>query len=420
MKSRVFAAYLREKSASPLGRIIVLTGARQTGKTTAAELSFPGYRYLSIEDPVQRQHYRGLTASQWEKKYPLAILDEVQKEPSLIESIKAVYDQYDEPRYVLLGSSQFLLMQKVRESLAGRCVIVELYPLTLPEMMADIPAHGPEAGPPPSFFVRYVQDDKAAGEPAPSFTLDRGFADKKAAWDFYLKFGGYPALTNAALTDSERREYLDAYVRTFLERDVHDLASFRDLEPFTKLQRYLAHTTGQTANYSSIAKETGVTVPTVQRYIRYMELSYQALVLPAWFSNPLKKLVKMPKIHFLDGGVLQAVLQKTGLPTGNEFESAVVSEIYKQIKTCRLPLRCYYLRTHDGREINLLLESAEAYTAIEVKMSEHINHTDIRHLRDLGSILDKPLRHSFVLSNDPVLHQFEGNITAIHAAAFLT
>jgi predicted AAA+ superfamily ATPase len=421
VKTRIIAEYLREKLNSPLGRIIVLTGARQTGKTTAAELCFPGYRYLSIEDPVQRQHYRALTASQWEKQYPLAILDEVQKEPSLIESIKAVYDQYAGPRYVLLGSSQFLLLQKVRESLAGRCVIVELYPLTLPELLIDIPARDPGMpSTPVSFFARYVQGAKTTDEPAPSFTLDEGFADKKAAWDFYLKFGGYPALTDTSLSDSERREYLDSYVRTFLERDIHDLASFRDLEPFTKLQRYLAHTTGQTANYSSIAKETGVTVPTVQRYIRYMELSYQALVLPAWFSNPLKKLVKMPKVHFLDNGVLQAVLQKTGLPTGNEFESAVVAEIYKQIKTYRLPLRCYYLRTHDGREVDLLLESAEAYIAIEIKMSEHINHTDIRHLRGLASVLDKPLRHSFVVSNDPVLRQFEENITALHAAAFLT
>jgi len=95
------------------------------------------------------------------------------------------------------------------------------------------------------------------------------------------------------------------------------------LEPFVKLQRYMANTTGELANYSSIAKEAGVSVPTVQRYIRYMEISYQAIALPAWFSNPIKKLIKAPKIHFMDFGVLQAILQKKGEPTGNEFESIV-------------------------------------------------------------------------------------------------
>jgi hypothetical protein len=117
-----------------MGRIIILTGARQTGKTTLARNAFPGYAFLSIEDPILRQSYAGLSAAQWRDLYPRAILDEVQKQPVLIESIKSVYDQWPEPRYILLGSSQLLLLEKVKESLAGRCHIVELFPLTLPEL----------------------------------------------------------------------------------------------------------------------------------------------------------------------------------------------------------------------------------------------------------------------------------------------
>ena len=150
-----------------------------------------------------------------------------------------------------------------------------------------------------------------------------------------------------------------------------------------------------------------------------MEISYQSLTLPAWFANPLKKLVKSPKIHFLDNGVLRAVLQKKGAISGNEYESAIVSEIYKQIKTCRLPLMCYHLRTQDGREVDLLLETENYFIAIEIKTTENVNHTDARHLVDLQYILNKPLKQSFILSNDVRTQYFADNITAIHAAAFL-
>ena len=249
--------------------------------------------------------------------------------------------------------------------------------------------------------------------------LDSKYAVKKQAYDFYLHFGGYPALTNINLTDSERYEWLANYVKTFLERDIRDLASFRDLEPFVKLQLYLANTTSSLANYSSIAKETGVTVPTVQRYIQYMSISYQSISLQAWYSNPLKKLVKAPKIHLLDIGVLRAILQKKGVLSGGEYESAVVAEIYKQIKTYNLPLRCYHLRTQDGKEIDLLLEAEDHFIAIEVKATENADKNDARSFTGLQEILNKPLKHCFVLSNDYQVKNFGENITAMHTAAFL-
>ena len=111
------------------GRIMVFTGARQVGKTTLVRNVLKEYQYLSIEDPVMRSSYLQLSAMQWHVMYPKAALDEVQKAPDLIESIKSAYDQFPEVRYVLLGSSQLLLLQKVKESLAGRCTIFALYPL---------------------------------------------------------------------------------------------------------------------------------------------------------------------------------------------------------------------------------------------------------------------------------------------------
>jgi predicted AAA+ superfamily ATPase len=308
-------------------------------------------------------------------------------------------------------------MEKVKESLAGRCIILEVFPLTLPELMTA----GFEGPIRPSFFAGcagYKPEQDKRGF-FPSFLLDPQYAGKKQAYDFYLCYGGYPALTDETLSDEDRREWLYNYVRTFLERDIRDLSSFRDLEPFIKLQRYLANNTGCLINYASMAKETGVSIPTVRRYVQYMEISYQALTLPAWFSNPVKRLVKSPKIHFLDQGVLQGILRKTGAPAGNEFESAIIAEIYKQIKMYHLPFNCYHFRTLDGREADLLLETADYFIAIEIKTTEHIDKRDIRHLAGLQEFLNKPLKMCFVLSNDPEVHYFENNITALHAAAFL-
>jgi predicted AAA+ superfamily ATPase len=407
-------AYLRQKSESDLWRIIILTGSRQTGKTTLAGHCLPSYTNISLENPMERGAYAKLTAAQWKEIYPRAILDEVQKEPSLIESVKSVYDKYGDVRYVLLGSSQFLLMKQVKESLAGRCLIVELYPLVLPELLTgslDDPVE-------PSLFVRLL-GGAAEKEIAPFFSLTPGYAAKLKAFAFYLRWGAYPALTGETLADEERRDILDMYVRTFLERDIRDLSSFRDLEPFVKLQRYLANNTGCLINYASVAKETGVSIPTVQRYRLYMEMSYQVVVLPAWAANPVKRLVKAPKIHFLDQGVLKAILRKTGDPTGSEFESAVIAEIYKQIKTFRLPFSCYHFRTLDGREVDLLLEGEDYFIAIEVKMSAHINSRDLRGFKGLGEFLPKPLKYCFILSNDPETHYFDEGVIALHAAYFL-
>ena len=419
MKNRKIAGYLSGLAGKPGGRIIVLTGARQTGKTTLARTLFPDFRFLSIEDPVLRGSYARLTALQWKELYPNAILDEVQKEPRLIESIKSVYDQWTEPRYVLLGSSQLLLLEKVRESLAGRCTVIDLYPLTIPELETEGWEEAVNDSPFQSVVLHPLDISRQIQSLYPNFLLDQTHAKKWRAWDHYLRFGGYPALTNSVLNDESRYRWLEQYVRIYLERDVRDIASFRDLEPFVKLQRYVAQQTGTVLNSSAMAQHIGVSSKTVQRYIRYLELSYQALILPAWSRNENKRLVKSPKIHFLDYGVLQAVIQKRGAPTGFEFESLVAAEMYKQARNVFADAQFFYLRTIDGLEVDLLVELAEGYFAFEIKSVERVSSMDARHLRVLEGFLDKPLLHSFVLSNDPETKSFSPNITAVHAAYFL-
>lgn len=413
MKNRSLLDNILQKSSSKFGRIIVLTGARQTGKTTLVRKVFPDYPYISIEDPVLVKQYKNLTAAQWNNLYPNAILDEVQKEPQLVESIKSVYDQYTDTKYVLLGSSQILLLKKIRESLAGRCHIVELFPLTLPEMLTQDWDSKIEL----SYFQKLILNKDA---PLIPFLLDAKHPEKQNAFDNYLKFGSYPAISDTKLTDEEKQDWLKNYVRTYLERDIRDLAELRHLEPFTKVQKLLALNSAQLTNYSKIAVEAGVSSKTVQRFLEYMSISYQTLVLQAWSKNKKKRLVKSPKVHYLDVGVMRAILQKTDALNGHEFESAVIAEIFKQAKNINSDLSFYHLRTSDGREVDLLIESEKGYIVIEIKMAEVVRPTDAKHLKNLEEILDKPILHRFVLSKDLNSRILTENVIAMPAVQFLS
>lgn len=415
MKSRSIKSAIFNKSQLATGRIIILTGARQTGKTTLAKHTFSDMKYIALDDPVMLDQYTSLTAGQWNEYYPHAVLDEVQKAPVLIESIKSVYDQYPHTNYVLTGSSQLLLLNKVRESLAGRCAIFEIFPLTIPEHLTE----KWEEEIPLSVMQKLFLSGKLP-EVLPSFMMDPAYAEREGAFQHYLKNGGFPVLTKNSMDDNERYEWLTDYVRTYLERDVRDLADFRSLEPFVKVQRMTALMTGNLLNYSELAKDSGVTVHTVSRFVTYLELSYQVLLLQPWSRNSLKRLVKSSKLHYLDPGVQKAIIQKKGFMSGNEYESAIVAEIFKQIRNIQSPCIFYHLRTVDGREVDLLIETEKGYYAFKIKMTAKVSGSDARHLKGLEAFLDKPLLYSFVLSNDPALRNFDENIIAMPAAMFLS
>jgi hypothetical protein len=409
MKNRVLLEFFKEKSASPFGRIIALTGARQTGKTTLARHALAAYEYISLDDPQVRPQLLDLSAAQWHAQYPLAVLDEVQKTPGLIESIKAVHDEHRETRYILLGSSQILLMEQVRESLAGRVALLELYPLTLPEMLTD----SWDEALVESRLIAWLRAGSPKGFWQGMPARDGEYARSMAVWRDYLQFGAMPALSDAAVSAEEKYDWLRDYIQTYLQRDVRDLANLRDLEPFVRAQQALAAMGGQLLNASALARLAGVDVKTAQRFVRYLEMSYQVLLLRPWFRNLGKRLVKSSKVHFLDPGVQRALLNRRGVLTGPEFESAVVAEIYKQIKNSRLPVECYHLRTVDGREVDLLLELEQGFVALEIKMAERVVATDARHLRRLEDILDKPLLGALVISNDGSIQDLGEGIMAV-------
>ena len=175
-------------------------------------------------------------------------------------------------------------------------------------------------------------------------------AQKEKAMRHYLNFGGYPALVKDDITDEERYQWLSDYSHTYLERDINDLANLRELEPFFTLQKLLTLQTGQLFNASALGVKTGVSTKTIQRYLQYLSLSYQVIILNAWERNTQRRLIKSPKIHIIDNGIARAILNRRGELNGNEFESAIISELYKQSKAMDAEAKFYHLRTQFVRE----------------------------------------------------------------------
>lgn len=416
MKNRILAAVFKRRLQAPLGRILVLTGARQTGKTTLVRQLAPDYSYIDLDDPVVRPQYTALAAADWAARLPRAVLDEVQKTPAIFETLKVVHDRFPDTRYVLLGSSQILLLQKVRESLAGRAALLELLPLTLPELLTG--AWDQPVG--ESCWVRWLRTrEPLLPRLPPVLQADAEFARAAKALDFYLAFGGMPVLARDGLTDDDRHGWLRDYVRTYLQRDLRDLVNLRELEPFVLAQRALALGTGELLNASALAQHAGITPKTARRFLGYLELSYQVLLLQPWYRNPQKRLLRSPRIHFLDPGVQRAVLERRGALAPNEFSSAIVAELWKQLRTAGVAADAYHLQTFDGRAVDFLVELADGFVPVQVRPTPRVTETDVRHLFGLEEILDKPILHAFVLSLDPQARELAHGVTAVPAAAFL-
>ena len=413
MKSRACKSRLLERFRRKHSRLVVLTGARQTGKTTLATMALPETPYVSFEDPVVRPTYTGFSAADWFERYPTCVLDEVQKAPTMIETIKAVHDSHDKARYLLLGSSQILLLSRIKESLAGRVSIIELWPLTLPEMETrdwdDEPGE--------SRLISFLRSN--AGNPELLNGIPQAnstYARNRIRLEQYLSFGGMPVVHDPELTKEEKWDWLGDYRKTYLQRDVSDLANIRDLEPFTLAQQAIAAKSGTPVNFSDLARLAAVSVGTAQRFMRYLELSYQVILLRPDFRNFEKRLAKMPKVHFLDPGILRSIIGRRGNLTGSEFESAIVAEIHKQLSNAALSVQQYHLRTYDGREVDLLLELEQGFVALEIKMTNRVSPVDARHLRNLEELLDKPLLAGLILSQDNAIKQFDDSIYALPVA----
>jgi len=404
-KDRYLASRLPKSSRRCL---VLLTGARQTGKTTLARALWPELPYFNLDAIETRENLLQIHTLNWGKQVGDAILDEAQKLPLVFEKVKYAYDADQIDFTALTGSSQILLIQKIRESLAGRVFIYELFPLMLGEILGQgrgRPLLGKLLANPGSI-------DKTLSE-EPSILLADAEAGVKEAFQYMLQWGGMPALLE--LSEKERLEWLKSYRQTYLERDLGDLVRFNDLMPFNKLQKLAALRTGEILSFSSLARDSGISPATSRNYLRYLEISYQAFLLQPYYRNLTSSVRKAPKLYWTDIGIWRALTGMFTSVPGPLFETYVVSEVLKWIRTSGANFEPYYYRTRSGMEVDLLLVQGEDIIGIEIKNRDHVVRADTKALRRISEAVGKKWIGGLVVTNGGAIRELEHSIWQVPA-----
>jgi len=343
-----------EKAVSEFSAV-VLTGPRQSGKTTLLQHLFGRrYRYVSLEPPDVRaaatEDPRGFL-----ELYPSpAIFDEVQYVPDLLPYIKEKIDMHRDRKgqYLLTGSQNLLLAEKVTESLAGRAAMLRLLPLS---------------------------NQETQGRPHASLAWERWPASQGASpafdemWTSFLQ-GGYPEL--AVQPDRDISLWHASYIQTYLERDVRTLRQIGDLTQYQSFLRILAARSAQLLRLTDVARDLGVAVNTIKAWLSVLEATYQVIVLHPDFANVGKRLVKTPKVYFTDVGVLchlaglrDPAHAAAGPMSGAVMETAVLAEIVKTLTHRGQAPRVHFWRTTSGSEVDFVVEAGDRLVPIEVKAS---------------------------------------------------
>lgn len=377
---------------------VVVTGARQTGKSTLVEHLVAGKRrYATLDDldvlDAARRDPEVLVGG----SSPVT-LDEVQREPGLLRAVKRAIDRDRTPgRFLITGSANLLLMRQVSESLAGRASYLTLWPMTRREQRGlgrcgrwDELVATPDAG---------WHDLLAAGE------------DRPEDWRVLARHGGFPTPALALSQAAERRIWFDGYVRTYLERDLQDLASISALPDFRRLMRATCLRLGQLVNQTELGRDVALPQPTVHRWLNLLETSYLLVRLPAYAVNRTKRLIKAPKVYWGDIGV---ALHLAGVeePGGAHFENLVLQDLLAWRDARIEHAELAYWRTSIGEEVDFVIETGGKLLPIEIKATARPRLADIAHLRTFRAEYGKKARAGLLLHAGSTLEWLADDVLA--------
>lgn len=391
--------------------IVSITGPRQSGKSTLIKHyisnSKEKWRYMSLDD---REILLGLKSdpSLFTKSIDSNIaIDEAQRAPELFNYLKLLVDSgFRYNKIILSGSANFLLLKNISESLAGRVGILELLPFSFAE------AHSLKSNNVIEEIISHRNIESLF-----AILSKKKLANKKKLLLFILR-GGYPKLYQDPKIN--RDTLLRSYISTYIERDLRDLSQIASIENFQRVYKLLAYQSGSIINTNSLAGDIEIDAKTVSKYISILESSYCCKYLNPYFSSTKKRLIKRPKIFFLDTGLLNYFNGNEDLnfmlnrPTwGNILETFVYSEIYKEIKDLNQSISLYFFRTSNGAELDFVLEKAQNLYPIEVKSSIRIDSRDLRGIKSFNEIYGKRVPFSIVFYRGEEVKYLEKNVLAV-------
>ena len=360
--------------------VVVITGARQTGKSTLArELGGEERTYLTLDDYavldqarnapdalVARGAFSSGSSDGFDIECPLT-LDEIQRAPDLLLAIKRAVDADRTPgRFLLTGSANLDLMRGVSETLAGRAVYVTLWPMTRRE--AD--GHG-----------RAGSWDVLVDEPPRRWlgTLADTAPTDRSKWQELALRGGYPFPALHLDSQPDREAWFEGYLQTYIERDLLQLAAIDNLVAFQRLVRAVAHRSGGLMNQARLARDAGLPPTTAQRYLHLLETSYQLLRVEPYTVNRNKRLVKSPRLYWCDPG-LALHLAGGAEPGGAHLENLIACDLFAWRETRPRRPNILFWRTSKGAEVDFVIETPRDLIPVEVKSSRRVRLSDARHL----------------------------------------
>ena len=343
---------------------LAITGPRQSGKTTLLKNILPGYHYVSLENSDQR-NFASEDPIGFLKRYPSnVILDEVQRVPELFSYIQTRVDESGMMgQYVLSGSQNFHLMERITQSLSGRIAIFRLLPFDLSELKtADL-----------------LVDELSA-------IILKGF---------------YPAIYDRNLDHSI---YYSNYLQTYVERDITNLINVHDKKRFSNFISLCANRTGQLLNLSNLAKDCGISQPTAKSWLSILESSYITYLLPPYYENFNKRITKSPKLYFFDTGLASFLLGIREIEDlhasslmGSLFENLIVSEFIKRNHHLYQLREYFFWRDSNNHEIDLLYKTPAGYHLFEIKSSQTVSSKHLKTMAFFADISGKPISNKTLI-----------------------